>query len=61
MNKARIGGITHLTGRLREEVTHNLKRKTLISEGILGITPEIFPRPISRMLNSKETRSSIQT
>jgi len=39
----------HLAGRLREEVTKNIRRKTLITEGILGITPETSLEPISKM------------
>jgi len=59
MNKARIRGIMHLTGRLKEEVTKNIK--TLKTTGILGVTPEISLKPISRMLTLKETHSRIQS
>jgi len=60
MSKARIGGIIQLTGRLKEEVTQILKRKTLTIEGIMGIIPENSLNPISRMQTLKEIHSRIQ-
>jgi len=60
MKKARIRGIIHLTGRLREGVSQNMKRKTLITEGILGITPETSLEPTSKMKILKETCSRVQ-
>jgi len=60
MNEASREGIIDLTGRLREEVTQILKRKTLITEGILVIIPEISLNPISRKQILKEIHSRIQ-
>lgn len=50
----------HLTDRLKEEVTLNIKGKTLNLAGILGETPKTSLETIIKTQILKETYSRIQ-